>query len=449
VETLTTAQADVLNNLMPGFQNVQLGTALKDGLDLIAQITDSGTNSVKFDNSITPVYGRDNALVSIGTWNLPLSTVITDYYAPLQVNLLNTGNVAGDLAAARFKLATGAAQALVNVNVLELRETIAHNVAQWATLQASCAPAAHTIGVGEGLVGYFAMDGSGTITPAGSNAVAVLEVINNHTGAGVSDVAIVRNNATGFGATNVLKVENIIGTATNLINALITAGTVTNAINISGACTTGINIGAGATNAITAVSLVSVTVTETTATPGNVKTIWGTHVLNATNTSLTASGTRGEVSLPNSASMSTGTFAYGAQGKLSCGAGTTIAAGSGHVCGTMGQIDISGATTTSGHIACLIASIQDTTNSARPAVDGIYVELPAYGSGAKMNSVLKGFGGCSTIIDVSGAVGDTFFNIPNAMASAKVDADIAYAHYKKMPVVVGSVTGWVLIGLDA
>jgi|WetSurMetagenome_2_1015567.scaffolds.fasta_scaffold13867_4 hypothetical protein len=239
--TLSDEQAREIDRLMPGNQLYQVGSIMKYIIDQVNDITDSGTNSVKFDNSTTPLYGDDEALVSIGTKNLPINAVMTDTFIPFQVNLSNTGNVAKDIAAARLKVATAGAQASVNCNVLELRHTIAHNVAQWATLQCSAAPAAHTIGVGEGLVGYFAMDGTGTITPAGSNAVAVMEVINNHTGAGVSDVAIFRNNATGYGATNIIKAENIIGTVTSLIKALVTAGTVTNGIEISGLMSRGIN----------------------------------------------------------------------------------------------------------------------------------------------------------------------------------------------------------------
>lgn len=246
-EILSSAQADFINNQMPGNQVVRLGTILKYAIDQINDITDSGTDSVKFDNSIVPVYGQDQALVSIGTWNTPMTVTPDAAYAPLQVNLTNATNVSGDLAAARLKLITTGACAATNLNVLELRETIGGNINQWATLQASCAPGAHAITTGEGLVGYFAMDGTGTITPAGSNAVAVLEAINNHTGAGVSDVAIFRNNATGFGAGNIVKVENIIGTATNALYILRTAGTVTNGINIKGTMTNDINFQSGST----------------------------------------------------------------------------------------------------------------------------------------------------------------------------------------------------------
>lgn len=79
-----------------------------------------------------------------------------------------------------------------------------------------------------------------------------------------------------------------------------------------------------------------------------------------------------------------------------------------------GQIDISGGTTTSGHIACVIASIQDTTNTARTQVNGFYAELPTYGSGAKMNSVLQGVGGASVGLDFSGLNADYLVSLPNS-----------------------------------
>jgi len=156
------------------------------------------------------------------------------------VNLTKTGDIAFDTAAMRLKVSTGAAQATSNCNVLELRHTIAHNVAQWCTLQCSAAPAEHTIGTGEGLVAYFKMEGTGNITPAGSNAVAVMEVINEHAGTGVSDVLIARQNATGQTVVNIAKVECVAGTATN--GVLITnSGTMTSAIKITGAITNAFN----------------------------------------------------------------------------------------------------------------------------------------------------------------------------------------------------------------
>jgi hypothetical protein len=242
------ADADVLNNLMPGNQNLLIGDKIKYMMDEVNSITDTGQNSVKFDNSITPVYGQDNALVSIGTWNTPMTVAPTAAYVPLQVNLTNATNVSGDLAAARLKLITTAACAATNLNVLELRCTIGNNINQWATLQCSCAPAAHTITTGEGLVSYFKMEGSGTITPAGSNAVAVMEVINEHLGGGVSDVAIFRNNATGYGAANILTVENIVGTTTIGINILRTAGTLQYGIAFSGIMESGLNFSAALTS---------------------------------------------------------------------------------------------------------------------------------------------------------------------------------------------------------
>ena len=163
---------------------------------------------------------------------------------------------------------------------------------------------------------------------------------------------------------------------------------------------------------------ISTTVTQTSATPGTVKAITGIEVLPAALTTGTVMGTKGEVDIPNSGTVATGTFLYGAQGKISSGTGTTIDAGSGYVGGVVGQLNISGATTTSGHIAPVIASIQDTTNSARPAVNAFYGELPTYGSGAKANAVLQGTGGVTTDLDFSGVHADFFAELASDTSTA-------------------------------
>jgi hypothetical protein len=193
---------------------------------------------------------------------------------------------------------------------------------------------------------------------------------------------------------------------------------------------------------------ISSIVTLAAAAGGTSRSIWGKMITFTSLTSGTIMGVRGETVVSASCAVS-GSYVYGTQGKLTLSTGSSLAGGSQHYCGVMGQLDLSGGTTTSGHIACIIASIQDTTSTERTAVDGIYVELPAYGSGAKMNSVLKGYGGAKYGFDLSGNHIDYLFTIPTTAAGSKVDADIAYAHYKKMPVDIGGTAGWILIGLDA
>ena len=160
------------------------------------------------------------------------------------------------------------------------------------------------------------------------------------------------------------------------------------------------------------------TETMTSATPGTVRQIYGQIIMNSTMTSGNLVGERGEVEIPNSGHI-TGGYLYGVQGKIVCGTGTTIDVGSGYVTGAIGQMDISGATTTSGHIAGVISNIQDSSNSARPNVDGFYAETPLYGSGALFNSVLKAIGAFKYGLDLSGVGGMVAFsNIPVSMIIA-------------------------------
>ena len=154
------------------------------------------------------------------------------------------------------------------------------------------------------------------------------------------------------------------------------------------------------------------TVTQLSATPTTgLRVIYGKNTTFSTHTTGTLVGVRGEANIPNGGVISGG-YLYGAQGKLVCGTGTTINGGSGHFCGVLGQADLSGVTSTSGHIAPVISSIQDTSSTARPAVNGFYAELPTYGSGAKMNSVLQGNGGCTYMLDMLGVNADFLVGVP-------------------------------------
>jgi len=164
---------------------------------------------------------------------------------------------------------------------------------------------------------------------------------------------------------------------------------------------------------------IKTTITQTSATPGNVKAIWGTQVLAASTTSGTVIGVRGETDIPNSGTVGSGVYLFGTQGKIVAGTSTTIDVGSAHVAGVYGQLDISGATTTSGHIAPVISSLQDSKGIARPAVNGFYAELPAYGSGALMNSVLQGVGAANYGIDLGGIGGMTeLITMPSSVAGS-------------------------------
>ena len=157
-------------------------------------------------------------------------------------------------------------------------------------------------------------------------------------------------------------------------------------------------------------SIFEVFYTQTSATPATAtyRAIYGKNISYATMTSGNLVGVRGEANIPAGGAISGSTFVYGVQGKLIMTSSSSCDVGSGHVCGVLGQMDISGGTMTSGHIACIIASIQDTTNTARTTVNGIYIELPTYGSGAKMNSAIQVNGGASYMLDMSGCNADFF-----------------------------------------
>jgi len=206
-------------------------------------ITFTGTAITKGINfaSTTPSFSdADNAWIAMGTWNDAISiTSQTEHFVPLQINLKSGSSIAKDIAAARFRVNTdvsgGTANTLTNVNVLELRSKLEVNTGSAANLQASTEVSENITNTGDLLVGYFSLQGDGNITC--SNHVNVLEATNTHTGTGVDNVAHFTENGTGGTLTNVLKVEGIAGTATNLAALVNTGATVTSGLDISGTLT--------------------------------------------------------------------------------------------------------------------------------------------------------------------------------------------------------------------
>lgn len=201
----------------------------------------SYTQAIDF-SGITPAYAayttagtgsRNRAFIGIGTWDAPMSiTNASDHFVPIQVNIKNDGNVAFDVAAARFRVDTNGATALASHNVLELRAKVAHNVAASAVVQASADySAAVSITTGEVAIGYFSLDGVGAITLPGSNCASALigSVTNTGTFVGTANIAYLRT-AASTAITNGILMSNL-GTMTNAIN-LTTDAAVTNLINI-------------------------------------------------------------------------------------------------------------------------------------------------------------------------------------------------------------------------
>lgn len=189
------------------------------------------TKGINFAGA-TPAFNADNAFLSLGTWNVPyVVSSQTAHFAPIQVSLQSNTSVAADITAARLRVNTGAANTLTAVNVLEMRSSLGHNVGSHANLQASTSISTSITSTGDLLVGYFSLQGSGTITS--SNHVNVLEATNVSTCVGVKNVSHFTNN--GGTVTNILKLEGLnSATATNGLNITNTSGTITNGISLSG-----------------------------------------------------------------------------------------------------------------------------------------------------------------------------------------------------------------------
>jgi hypothetical protein len=149
---------------------------------------------------------------------------------------------------------------------------------------------------------------------------------------------------------------------------------------------------------LTATGRESRTYTATSATPGTLRTLYGKIVSYTTMTSGNLVGVRGEVTLGGS--VSTGCFLYGVQGKVIYGA-NTVAAGSGAVCGVYGQLDVSGATLTSGYNCALSANIYGHNSGTATALWGIYVEAAG---GGVITSYIRCFGKAVYVLDLESNV---------------------------------------------
>jgi hypothetical protein len=120
-------------------------------------------------------------------------------------------------------------------------------------------------------------------------------------------------------------------------------------------------------------------------------------------------GVRGAVTLSSSTSITDG-YMYGVQGKVTS-TGATIAVGSDHVAGLLGQITLG--TVTNGHVAAVIGSIQTTPTSS--AVDLFYGESA---TGNVINSYFKGFGKSTYVFDFESNVHNQMSTTGTAGATA-------------------------------
>ncbi len=153
----------------------------------------------------------------------------------------------------------------------------------------------------------------------------------------------------------------------------------------------------------------TVSMTSGATGPGSLRAIVGSLTTFTSQASGTFAAIRGVVTTGGAVAAS---YMYGVQGKLVMGAHALTGASS-HYCGVMAQMDISAGTLTSGHTACLVCSVQDTASVAR-ALEGIYIELPTYGSGASMNSFVQGNGSATYGLDFVSANIDYLASVPLA-----------------------------------
>jgi hypothetical protein len=202
--------ADVINEISSGSGVTIDGVLLKD-----TSVNFSGKTPAYSAYTIAGTGGRNAPFINMGSWDAPMNIVLkSDHYVPIQVNLKNTGNVAFDVAAARFRVDTGGATANVAHNVLELRATVGHNVNSVAVVQASASFSTMSVTSGEVVIGYFSFDGAGNVTLPGSNCASAIvgSVTNTGTPVGTVNVAYFRS-AASTSVTNMIKVDNL-GNAT-------------------------------------------------------------------------------------------------------------------------------------------------------------------------------------------------------------------------------------------
>lgn len=187
--------------------------------------------------SVTPTFDDDGPWINMGSWNTGIDiTSQTDHFVPIQVHLDSQTSVAKDIACARFRVDTEAANTLTAVGCLQLRQNLAHNIASSAIINASINISdAVTVGSGSLLGGYFSTEGSGAVTKAGSNDCTTLVAVNNNTGGGIDNVFIAMQNGTGTTVTDIIKAVAVHGTATNGINVVASGGSIINGIVVTNA----------------------------------------------------------------------------------------------------------------------------------------------------------------------------------------------------------------------
>jgi hypothetical protein len=173
------------------------------------------TKGINFAGAVPAFTDADDAFIAIGTWNDGLDIENqAEHFVPIQVHLDSKTSVAKDIAAARLRVDTEAANTLTAVGCLQLRQNLGHNIASSAILNASInVSAAVAVQTGSLLGGYFSIEGSGAITKAGDNDISALVAVINHTGGGVDNAFVAMMNGTGQTISEVIRVVCEHGTA--------------------------------------------------------------------------------------------------------------------------------------------------------------------------------------------------------------------------------------------
>ena len=158
--------------------------------------------------------------------------------------------------------------------------------------------------------------------------------------------------------------------------------------------------------------------TATSATPSTHRAITGAATTFTTMTSGNLVGVRGSITMGGACSSTA--YLYGAQGKAITGAnafsGTALA-------GVYGQIDVSGGTITSGHVAAIQANIYGANSGTIP-MEGIYVE---HAGGGVINSLIQLFGKSTYVFDIASNTHNNVSTTGTATAGA---------------------TGWIKVNID-
>ena len=199
--------------------------------------------------------GWNNGFFAVGSGNGATgdqhTVAVTDFYIPIQVNMVSTAGPAApsEVCAAMLRVdASTADQGNSSVDVLCIRSDIAFNVYAASCINASLnisddisVPTATVQGI------YVQITGDGIITCP--NTVNVLEAVYKQTapGDGVDNVGAFVCNATGCTITNILWVKNYGGTVTN---GILVDGAFATGINLASSCTIGMAVGACTTTAI-------------------------------------------------------------------------------------------------------------------------------------------------------------------------------------------------------